>query len=133
MRNLLWIGAALVSLSSACILGPTTSSSGTGGSSSSTSTTTGTGGSKPCDAKGDCASCIQCAAQVQCAAQIQACNNNSECQGLDQCIAVCGSDLACRQQCYDGNPGGVSTYAAASSCLYCQQCPSDCAGYVVCQ
>jgi hypothetical protein len=138
MRNLLWLGAALFTLTSACILGPSGSSSsgtgsGTGGGTTSASATTGTGGSKPCDGKKDCASCVNCASQVLCVAQIQACNQNSECLGLDQCISICGSDTDCKQQCLNGNPGGVAAYSAAASCLYCQQCSSDCAGYVVCQ
>ncbi|MFO0757703.1 MAG: hypothetical protein U0359_14495 [Byssovorax sp.] len=127
------IGLAPLTLTAACILGPTSSSSGgTGSGTTSSTASSSSGGDTPCDGKGACNTCVDCAGQVQCASQVQACNNNSFCIGLAQCLEVCGTDQTCQQQCYQGNADGVSTYNAMIKCLYCDQCPKDCSGYVNC-
>ena len=76
--------------------------------------------------------CQACAAQVQCASFATACQQNSACIGLDQCIKLCGADTACEQECYTNNADGITAYYALTSCLVCQECPSDCAGYKKC-
>lgn len=85
-----------------------------------------------CDKKGDCNKCQTCAAQLACAKLVTACDQSPECVGMDQCVKLCGSDTACRQQCSTSNPGGVQLYVALVNCLSCEQCPSDCAGYYAC-
>lgn len=86
-----------------------------------------------CDTTGQgCASCAQCAGQSACAQVLSACTNDASCVGLDQCLALCGADLECKQQCELGNPVGVTAYDAMTRCLYCEQCPTTCAGYRPC-
>jgi hypothetical protein len=89
-------------------------------------------GQPVCDGKKDCPACSKCASQQLCATRIAACQQNSACQGLDQCINLCVNDVSCKQQCYSSNSQGVSTYEALMTCLMCEQCPSDCAGYRKC-
>ena len=75
----------------------------------------GAGGAPACDGKNDCGACSACVA-------------------IDQCVSqLCGTDLMCKQQCVDQNPNGIAAYDAATRCLYCNQCPSDCAGYRKCE
>jgi hypothetical protein len=85
-----------------------------------------------CDGKKSCDACQQCAAQQACAALISACKQNPSCVGLDQCIALCGADLPCKQQCAAGNAGGLQGYEAMMQCILCDQCASDCAGFRTC-
>lgn len=92
----------------------------------------GGGASSECDGKDDCNACSQCAAQLACAAQLSACFNDASCQAIDQCFSICGVDAECKQQCYVSNPGGVNAYEAATRCLYCNECASDCAGFRSC-
>lgn len=123
MRLLFLVAAGVLSVSSCLDQGAGSSSTG------------GSGGGEPggaCDGKNDCGTCSTCAAQVACAAELDACVQNSACQAIDQCFSLCGADQACRQQCYAGNPEGVSTYEAATVCVYCVECALDCAGYRPC-
>jgi len=92
----------------------------------------GGGGAAVCDGKDSCNECTLCANQNPCASAMNACQQNSACTGLDQCIAICGSDVSCKNDCYNNNPGGLPLYNAWASCLYCDECPSDCAGYMTC-
>lgn len=104
-----------------CYVGPPSSGDdNTGGAGSS------------CDGKEDCADCLACANAGPCAQLITSCLNSSPCAGIDQCVAICGADAACQDQCLINNPSGRATYEAAQDCRYCQACPSDCAGYRVC-
>ena len=120
-------------LLAACQLNLPTGSTGTGGAS-----TTGTGGAggsadpTPCDGKNSCGDCKSCSLNVQCALEAAACNQSSACQGIDQCFAGCGSDAACQEQCYLLGPDGEATYRALIGCVLCDACPSDCAGFTVC-
>jgi hypothetical protein len=94
----------------------------------------GAGGAPACDGKNDCGACSACASQMLCALELDACNKNSACVAIDQCVSqLCGTDLMCKQQCVDQNPNGIAAYDAATRCLYCNQCPSDCAGYRKCE
>lgn len=104
--------------------------------STSTSGSTGAGGSvnaTPCDKKNDCSACQSCSLNVQCALQAQACQQNSSCLGIDQCFLGCGSDSGCQSQCYALGPDGEATYRALRACIFCDACPSDCAGFTVCK
>lgn len=103
----------------------------TGSTSAAGSTGTGVGAT-PCDGKKDCGACQSCALNVQCANQAAACKQSSSCQGIDQCFAGCGSDAECQSQCYALAPDGESTYRALRTCVFCDQCTSDCAGVMVC-
>lgn len=85
-----------------------------------------------CEGKSSCAECLECANANPCAQLLDSCYNNSACVGLSDCIALCGSDLSCQQQCSTGNPQGVGTYNALRECQYCEQCPDDCSGYAEC-
>jgi len=89
-------------------------------------------GAAVCDHKGDCNSCVACANQNPCAAAANRCQQNAACVAVDQCKALCGADTACANDCALNNPAGVADYNGWSSCLFCQQCPSDCAGYQSC-
>jgi hypothetical protein len=112
-----------------------TGTTSTGADTSSTSTT-GAGGSTvthPCDDKNDCGACQGCSVNVQCAKLYAACAQSSSCQGIDQCFAGCGNDAACQEQCYLLGPDGETTYRALRSCIFCDACPSDCAGYMICK
>ena len=96
--------------------------------------TGGGGGAPACDGKNDCTACSACASQMLCAVELNACHNDSACVAIDECVSqLCGTDLMCKQQCVDQNPGGLAAYDAATRCLYCDQCPSDCAGYRKCE
>ena len=85
-----------------------------------------------CDHKSNCQSCLSCALANPCAALYNTCLQDANCQAVDQCIGICGGDLQCQQQCFDGNPSGVAPYNAVRNCLYCDECPSDCAGQYSC-
>jgi hypothetical protein len=85
-----------------------------------------------CDGKNDCGACSECASQVLCAELLSTCVNNAACNGLDVCVTNCGADLDCKQDCVAANPNGAADYEAATRCVYCQECPVDCAGYRVC-
>ena len=118
----------------ACQLDLPSGSSGTD-STSTAAATTGAGGSNahPCDKKGNCEACKSCALEVQCASLATACNNNSSCVGIDQCFFNCGGDAECKDQCYLLGPEGADLYRSFRACIFCDACPSDCAGYAVCQ
>jgi len=92
----------------------------------------GSGGSDdahPCDGSGTCSECAQCGAGSDtCSALFSACQNNASCVAIDQCVVLCAADLECRDQCFIYNPEGVQSWEAASRCLYCEVCVSDCAG-----
>ncbi len=121
----LFLASAAV-LGAGCLQPKTGDGSGGGGSG-------GAGGaSSECDGKGDCNACSQCAAQLACAAHLSACFNDASCQAIDQCFSICGVDAECKQQCYVSNPEGVNLYEAATRCLYCNECASDCAGFRSC-
>lgn len=131
--SLLALGLALT----ACQLDLPSGSSGTSTDSTSAAGSTGAGGSSgsgshPCDTKNTCEACQSCALNVQCAAQATACSKNSGCVGIDQCMDFCGSDAECKGQCFLQNPEGELTYRALLACVYCDACPTDCAGYVTC-
>jgi hypothetical protein len=110
-----------------------------GGTGTTTSTGTsgagGAGGSAethPCDNKKSCSDCQTCSSNVICAQLYTACAQNSACIGIDQCFDGCGGDADCKEQCYLLGPDGEATYRALRSCIFCDACPSDCAGYMVC-
>lgn len=109
--------------------------SGSSGTTSTAAATTGAGGANahPCDKKGDCEACKSCSLEVQCASLAAACNSNSSCVGIDQCFFNCGSDAECKDQCYLQGPEGEALYRSFRACVFCDACPSDCAGYMVCQ
>lgn len=128
---------ALATALAACQLQLPSGASAGGDSTSSTSTsgTSGAGGSAathPCDGKKDCDACHTCALQVQCATLATACSQSSGCVGIDQCFTICGSDAECKGQCYLQNPDGEATYRALLACIFCDACPSDCAGFTTC-
>jgi hypothetical protein len=136
--------ASLISLGfllAACQLDLPSGSSGTGAGATSTGATSttgsgGTGGSAPahpCDQKTNCDTCKSCSLNVQCASLATSCSQNSACVGIDQCFAICGADADCKSQCYLQGPDGEANYRALLACIYCEACPSDCAGYVVCK
>lgn len=116
----------------ACQLDLPSGSSGAGGGAAGT---TGAGGAAahPCDKKNNCDTCKACSLEVQCAQLATACSNDSSCFAIDQCFFNCGSDAACKDQCYLTAPDGETLYRAFRSCVFCDACPSDCAGYMVCQ
>jgi hypothetical protein len=92
----------------------------------------GSGGSSVCDNTDDCNNCRSCALSGECAQLYSDCRTSAACAGLDDCLGICGADLGCQQQCYTGNPNGVSLYNATADCLYCTACRSDCAGFRSC-
>ncbi len=109
--------------------------SGSSGTDSTAAATTGAGGAAahPCDNKKDCDTCKSCSLEVQCASLATACSQNSSCAGIDQCFAGCGADAECKDQCYLLGPDGADLYRSFRACVFCDACPSDCAGYAVCQ
>lgn len=92
----------------------------------------GDAGTGVCDNKQDCSSCLSCARSGPCAQLLHDCVTDAACAAVDQCVAVCGADLECRDQCFINNPAGVAPYRAAETCLYCTECRNDCAGYLAC-
>ncbi len=92
----------------------------------------GDAASSSCDHRDSCNSCLQCAQAGPCADLLSDCWNNSACVAIYQCYELCGVDQECKQQCLLSNPLGVDDHNAAEDCQYCQQCPSDCAGYRSC-
>lgn len=97
-----------------------------------TDTDPGSDAGPPCDGKDDCNQCSTCAVQVACALALDACQRNSACVAIDECVTLCGADLACKQGCVDGNPAGINDYLTVTKCIYCDECPADCAGYRSC-
>jgi hypothetical protein len=85
-----------------------------------------------CDGKETCNECLSCARANPCAPQLDSCLNNSACVNLNDCLDLCGGDLGCQQDCYTGNQQGIAAYNALADCLYCDQCPGDCAGFRDC-
>lgn len=129
--SLLALGLALA----ACQLDLPSGSSGASTGATSTSGSGGAGGSAaahPCDEKNNCDTCKSCSLNVQCAALYTACGQSSACIGIDQCFLGCGPDAGCQDQCYLLGPDGEATYRALRACIFCDACPSDCAGYAVC-
>ena len=121
MLTRFWIVALVVYLAIGC----TTGAADGGG---------GGGGENPCDDKGSCSECSTCATNGACAAAIDQCvNKNSACAAIDQCASICGTDVGCKEMCVNNNPNGVADYEAATRCLYCDECPKDCAGYRPCE
>ena len=39
-----------------------------------------------------------------------ACQDDAACLGLDECIAICGGNVSCEQDCYDTNAVGAPLY-----------------------
>ena len=89
-------------------------------------------GASVCDGKESCDDCRTCANNNPCAGRASSCLQSAACVAIDQCIPICGADLSCQNDCYSNNPGGVALYSAWRDCLYCEQCPDDCAGYETC-
>ena len=102
------------------------------GNTGNNSSADGGGGASPCDDKDSCNECMTCANQSLCAGQMSQCQQSSACTGLDQCVAICGADVSCKNDCFTNNPSGVALYNAWRICLFCDQCPNDCAGYLSC-
>ena len=118
VRVLIW----LVALSACgCSLGPAAAKSDAGADAGSS-----------CDDKGNCSECASCAEAQICASELSSCGNDASCEGLAECINYCGVDQSCQQECYLGNPNGVSLYNAMMNCVYCDTCASDCSGYRTC-
>lgn len=90
------------------------------------------GGAKLCDGRNDCNSCASCALNGPCASLFNQCMADADCTGVDQCVGLCGTDAACKDQCYANNPAGAGLYGEVTGCLYCDQCPSDCPGVQSC-
>jgi hypothetical protein len=86
-----------------------------------------------CDGKGSCNECLDCAAANPCRTLVQQCQQNSACTGLEQCLDICGGLVDCENDCRNNNPNGITLYNAKLDCLYCQQCPGDCAGFRTCE
>jgi hypothetical protein len=105
-----------------CMMKPTSSDDGSGGA----------GAGAACDGKDSCKECLSCASQRPCAQLISSCLNSATCAGVDQCMAICGSDTPCQQQCLINNPSGAAAYNAVRGCLYCEQCPNDCSANFDC-
>jgi hypothetical protein len=93
----------------------------------------GAGGVATCDGKGNCDQCLACTRQAGCLSVISACNDQSACVAIDQCIALCGANTSCRQECFANNPAGLNLYSAMRTCMFCDECPSDCAGFETCE
>lgn len=120
----------------ACFLSKKSTTDGTGGAGGDAATTassTSTSSGKGCDAQSSCDACTMCAAKDACADELAACQGNSSCVGLDECLGLCGSTPDCRAQCESSNLPGVSDYNRAITCLYCQACPTACAGSANCK
>ena len=112
----------------ACQIGLPSGSTGATG-------TSGAGGSAdptPCDDKKNCEVCKSCSLNVQCAQEAAICKASSSCQGIDQCFTGCSSDAECQNQCYLLGPDGEAAYRALRKCIFCDACPSDCAGFSTC-
>jgi len=101
------------SVSSGMPSGSVASSSGGSMSSSATGQLTG------CP-EIDCPTCLasECAKLV-CETEYKKCQANPDCVGLEACLAKCGSDLECPQECQKKYPGGAKDYSAKSTCFFC--------------
>ncbi len=90
------------------------------------------GGVSVCDGKQNCNECLACANANPCAKRASNCTGSAACVAIDECLVICGAAISCQNDCYINNPGGVALYAAWRDCLYCEQCPDDCAGFETC-
>jgi hypothetical protein len=116
-------GLGLALALSACGIIPPDSGTGGGGGSTSGSS---------CDEQDNCVACSSCATEAICRTQLATCQDNSFCLGLDQCIGLCGGMVQCEDDCFAMNSPGANDYVALRECLFCDACPSDCAGQTTC-
>jgi hypothetical protein len=79
-----------------------------------------------------CGDCATCATQGPCAEIIAACKSDAGCNALDECLGLCGGDAELCEQCYYTSPEGIDMHNQALACVYCDNCPNDCAGTVTC-
>ncbi|AUX41415.1 uncharacterized protein SOCE26_028270 [Sorangium cellulosum] len=84
-----------------------------------------------CDGSGACgddrSGCLGCALVGNCEDELGACGDSEACVDFIDCYVVCGTD-ACRQDCATRNPAGAALYRELTTCMYCEECPIDCAG-----
>jgi hypothetical protein len=121
MRHLIFAAALTTSIlvGPACgIIPPGAQGAGGGGGASNSG----------CDDNADCDQCIECAGKDTCRDELATCQDNSFCLGLDQCIVLCEGMVQCEDDCFAGNSEGIDDYVALAECIYCDNCPSACAG-----
>ena len=77
---------------------------------------------------GDCDACITsvCATEQVCGEQVKACAATAECADFDTCLAQCGYDQACKDQCHELFPQGAALWITAVDCVLCHACAKDC-------
>ncbi|WP_437513472.1 MXAN_6577-like cysteine-rich protein [Sorangium sp. So ce1099] len=85
-----------------------------------------------CDGRGLCGEadeggCVQCALEGNCADEVSACTDSEACVNYVSCYRTCPTET-CREACRAGDPDSAAIYDAISACLYCTECPNDCAG-----
>jgi hypothetical protein len=107
-------------------------SGGAGGSVGGAGGSGGAGGGSLCDSQGLCGDqntgCVGCAigAGGPCQASFDACTANNDCFSILLCSLNC-VDAGCIADCEAQSPGGAALFDAATSCVFCAECSSDCA------
>jgi hypothetical protein len=89
----------------------------------------------PCDDTGECGSvssggCVLCATHGACADAYDAFSSAPDLAEWADCRVAClqaSIDTCCLRQCDDQFPQAGAAYIAWHACVYCGQCPHDCA------
>ncbi len=90
-----------------------------------------TGPIPACDFQGACgdsfSGCAGCAANSVCLELFNLCLQSPSCDQLRSCIDTCSPfDPDCKGTCLSESPGGQSLYGTFATCVFCNNCPSDC-------
>lgn len=64
-----------------------------------------------------------------CKTLFDACEISQPCKTYRGCYQACNWDLTCIANCGPKNLPGAMQWLATMECLYCQECPHDCAAY----
>lgn len=85
-----------------------------------------------CDQQGLCgdtdSGCSACAVTGACADELAACTGSAEWSDYSNCVASCGMMPSCITGCANQFPNGAALDDALRVCVYCDECPVDCAG-----
>jgi Stigma-specific protein, Stig1 len=83
-----------------------------------------------CDGSGVCGDadtgCVSCALTDGCSDELTRCTGDMSCINYVGCVRSCKTP-ACEDGCATTFPAGVPLYDAVLTCLYCTECPVDCA------
>ncbi|AUX42558.1 latent transforming growth factor beta-binding protein [Sorangium cellulosum] len=90
-------------------------------------------GAASCDAPDvSCDACNECANEAGCADELDACIIDDFCALFVECMASCGDNDACLEDCAAAYPSGSDLYADYATCVMCDECYVSCGGALSC-